>query len=62
MTWRYDVSYQYSEVDMANLNGNYFIARLNQALKAELDADGNIVAPRAPMLAACLTTSGLRAV
>ena len=43
-TWRYDVSYQYSEVDMANLNGNYFdTARLNQALKAELDADGNIV-------------------
>jgi hypothetical protein len=43
-TWRYDVSYQYSEVDMANLNGNYFdTARLDQALKAEVSADGSIV-------------------
>ena len=42
--WRYDVSYQYSEVDMANRSGNYFdTARLNQALDATLDASGNPV-------------------
>ena len=42
--WRYDVSYQYSEVDMSNLSGNYFdTARLNQALDATLDDSGNVV-------------------
>ncbi|MEM1402047.1 MAG: TonB-dependent receptor [Pseudomonadota bacterium] len=43
-SWRYDVSWQYAEVDMSNRNGNYFdTARLNQALDATTDADGNIV-------------------
>ena len=42
--WRYDISYQYSEVDMANRNGNYFdTARLDQALDATLDDSGNPV-------------------
>ncbi|MDA0891999.1 MAG: TonB-dependent receptor [Proteobacteria bacterium] len=42
--WRYDVSYQYSEVDMSNRSGNYFdTARLNQALDATLDSSGNVV-------------------
>ena len=33
--WRYEASWQYSEVDMRNRNGNYFdTARLDQALNA----------------------------
>lgn len=42
--WRYDVSWQYAEVDMSNRNGNYFdTARLNQALDATTDDNGNVV-------------------
>ncbi|MEE4110876.1 MAG: TonB-dependent receptor, partial [Halieaceae bacterium] len=43
-TWRYDVSWQYSEVDMSNFNFNY-VSSFNaiQALQAVQDADGNIV-------------------
>lgn len=43
-TWRYDASYQYSEVNMSNRNGNYVdVAKANTMLKATTDADGNIV-------------------
>ena len=43
-TWRYDLSYQYSEVDMRNENGNYLdLNKANIALKAGLDEEGNIV-------------------
>lgn len=43
-TWRYDLSYQYSEVNMNNRNGNYLdVAKANNALKATTDASGNIV-------------------
>ncbi|MEO0437849.1 MAG: TonB-dependent receptor [Pseudomonadota bacterium] len=43
-SWRYDVSWQYAEVDMRNRNGNYFdTARLDQALDAVLDDSGNVV-------------------
>ncbi|MEM6583656.1 MAG: TonB-dependent receptor [Pseudomonadota bacterium] len=43
-TWRYDVSYQFAEVNMSNRNGNYVdTARANNALKATTDDDGNIV-------------------
>ncbi len=39
-TWRYDVSWQYAEVDMTNRNGNYFdTARLDQALDAIPDPE-----------------------
>jgi outer membrane receptor protein involved in Fe transport len=43
-SWRYDVSWQYSEVNMNNRNGNYFDTnRLEQALNAVLDDSGNVV-------------------
>lgn len=43
-TWRYDVSWQYSEVDMNIRNVNYFdTARLDQALDVVLDDSGNAV-------------------
>ena len=43
-TWRYDVSWQYAEVDMAVRNGNYFdTGRLDEALDAIVDDSGNIV-------------------
>ncbi len=43
-TWRYDVSYQYAEVNMNTRNGNYQdVRKSNIALKATTDADGNIV-------------------
>ncbi|MEE4108358.1 MAG: TonB-dependent receptor [Halieaceae bacterium] len=43
-TWRYDVSWQYSDVDMRNYNFNY-VSSFNgiQALQATTDADGNPV-------------------
>ena len=43
-SWRYDVSWQYAEVDMTKRNGNYFdTARLEQALQAVDDGAGNVV-------------------
>ncbi|MFK7830008.1 MAG: TonB-dependent receptor [Congregibacter sp.] len=42
-TWRYDVSYQYAEVDMANRNNNYVdVARAGEALNAVVGADGTL--------------------
>jgi iron complex outermembrane recepter protein len=46
-SWRYDVSYQYAEVDMANRNLNYVdVARVEQALLVLPDAAGNPVCVR----------------
>lgn len=43
-SWRYDVSWQYAEVDLSVRNGNYFdTGRLDQALDAVTDESGNIV-------------------
>jgi len=43
-TWRYDVSYQYAEVDMANLNTNYVdINRVANALRVVEGPDGTPV-------------------
>lgn len=43
-TWRYDVSYQYAEVDMATRNTNYAdIGRIDQALDAVAGPDGTPV-------------------
>jgi iron complex outermembrane receptor protein len=43
-TWRYDASFQYSEVDMRNLHQNYVsVSAVDQALDATLDAEGNVV-------------------
>ncbi|GAB5412717.1 MAG: TonB-dependent receptor [Congregibacter sp.] len=45
-TWRYDASWQYSEVDMRNRGGNYFdTGRFGQALQAIPDENGNAVCP-----------------
>jgi outer membrane receptor protein involved in Fe transport len=49
-TWRYDVSWQYAEVDMRNRNGNYVdTAKIARALDVDiddrLDEDGNPVDP-----------------
>ncbi|UTA48792.1 TonB-dependent receptor [Simiduia sp. 21SJ11W-1] len=42
--WRYDLSYQYSEVDMRNRNGNYFdIGKAKRGLDVTTDTDGNPV-------------------
>uniref|UniRef100_UPI003F6D81F8 TonB-dependent receptor plug domain-containing protein n=1 Tax=Congregibacter sp. TaxID=2744308 RepID=UPI003F6D81F8 len=42
-SWRYDVSYQYAEVDMANRNTNYVdINRVEEQLNAVLLDDGSI--------------------
>lgn len=44
--WRYDVSYQYAEVDMNNRNGNYFdIDRFPDAISAVPGPDGEPVCP-----------------
>ena len=46
-TWRYDVSYQYSEVDMNNRHTNYVnLARAQNALLATTDDAGNVVCLR----------------
>ena len=43
-TWRYDVSWQYAEVDMRNRGGNYFdTGRFGQALRAVPGPDGTAV-------------------
>ena len=43
-TWRYDASYQYSEVDLRTRNSSYVnVANAQDALLAERDEDGNIV-------------------
>ena len=43
-TWRYDMSYQYAEVDMRNRNGNYTsTARIANALNVLPDANGQPV-------------------